>query len=110
MNRKVLTECPGYEPLRRAVGFPLGMSMREVMTSFDSYKLGSLVFQVQEARRELLRVQNAIWFHVRPFTDIRCGEMHVAAFYGGATCNASCRMPHTTRPAPHLPALAGCQE
>ncbi|GLC60471.1 hypothetical protein PLESTB_001617100 [Pleodorina starrii] len=50
----VLMECPGYTPLREATGFPMGSSMVDVMGTFDSAKLGSLLSQIQKARIELL--------------------------------------------------------
>jgi hypothetical protein len=48
-------ECPAYEPLRRAVGFPEDMDMFEVMMMWDQVKLGGLLAQIQKARKELLR-------------------------------------------------------
>ncbi len=41
-EKHVLMECPAYEPLRRAVGFPEDMDMFEVMMTWDQVKLGGL--------------------------------------------------------------------
>ncbi len=54
-EKHVLMECPAYEPLRRAVGFPEDMNMFEVMMTWDQVKLGGLLAQIQKARKELLR-------------------------------------------------------
>ena len=50
----VLMECPAYEPLRRAVEFPGGQCMQEVLLTWDQGKLGSLLAAIHRARKELL--------------------------------------------------------
>ncbi len=53
-EKHALMECPAYEPLRRAVGFPEDMDMFEVLMTWDQVKLGGLLAQIQRARKELL--------------------------------------------------------
>ncbi len=50
----VLLECPAYEPLRRAVGLPIGENMRSIIASFDVMKLGNLLTQIYRIRKETL--------------------------------------------------------
>jgi hypothetical protein len=54
-EKQVLMECPAYEPVRRAVGFPEDLDMFEVMMTWDQVKLGGLLAQLHEVRKELLR-------------------------------------------------------
>ena len=54
-ERHVLLECPAYEPLRRAVGFPIDLDMKSVMAWKDQSVLGSLLSHIQKARSDFLQ-------------------------------------------------------